>query len=93
MTTSVIDQALIPDGYYQVTDLSSVCGLGGGNGRVALIQCLNQNIRWRDDGNDPTSSVGVRLHAGESIWYIGDLRKVRFIEETAGAELNVSTYK
>lgn len=93
MTLPVIDEALTPDAYYQVTDLSSACGIGGGNGRVALIQCLDQNVRWRDDGGTPTANLGMRLHAGESIWYIGNLRAIRFIEETSGAELNVSTYQ
>ena len=93
MTMFVSDATLEPDSYMQITDLSSVVGLGGGNGRVALIQALNQNVRWRDDGTDPTTTVGVRLSAGDSIWYLGDLDKIRLIEETSGAELNVAMYK
>jgi hypothetical protein len=93
MTTFVSEATVEPDGYYQLTSLASAAGIGGGNGRVALIQCLKQNVRWRDDGVDPTANVGVRIHAGESIFYVGDLRKIRFIEEAASAELNISTYK
>lgn len=89
----VSDATLVPDGYRQITSLSSAVGIGGGNGRVALVQALNQNVRWRDDGVDPTSTVGVRLHAGETFWYFGDLRSLRIIEETASAQVNVSTYQ
>lgn len=93
MTTYVADAVLYPDGYTRITDLSSVVGIEGGNGRVALLQALNQNIRWRDDGTNPTTSVGMRLHAGETFLYNGDLAKIRFIEEASGAELNVSRYQ
>lgn len=93
MTTYVADDKLTPQGYYQLTSLSSAQSIAGGNGRIALIQALNQNVRWRDDGTDPTTSVGMVIHAGETILYTGDLKKFRVIEVTAGAELNVSTYE
>lgn len=89
----VADATITPVGYRQITSLGSAIGIQIGDGRVALIQALNQNVRWRDDGTDPTTSVGMRIHAGESIWYFGDLRDIRFIEETAGAELNISVYQ
>ena len=80
-------------GYRQLTNLSAAIGIPIANGRVALIQALNQNVRWRDDGTDPTGSVGMRLHAGESFFYTGDLRAIKFIEETASAQLNVTAYQ
>jgi len=93
MTTYVADDKLTPQGYYQLTSLSSVKSIAGGNGRVALIQALNQNVRWRDDDTNPTSTVGMRLYAGESFWYTGDIAKFRVIEEASGAEVNISTYE
>ena len=93
MTTYVADDKLEPQGYYQITSLSSAQSIAGGNGRVALIQCLDQNVRWRDDGTAPTTTVGMRLHAGESMWYVGDVAKIQFIEEAASAELNITTYQ
>jgi len=93
MSTYVIDAALEPELYRQLFP-TSVMGMGStGLGRVALIQCLNQNVRYRDDGVDPTTTVGVRIHAGESIWYIGSLRDIKFIEEASGAELNIQVYR
>ena len=87
------DAAITPIAYKQITNVASVCSVPVGNGRVALIQALNQNVRWRDDDSDPTDSVGMRLHAGETIFYVGDLRKLRFIEESSGAELNLTVYE
>jgi hypothetical protein len=88
----IADAIIEPDGYVQLTP-NTAQGVGIGNGRVALIQALDQNVRYRDDGADPTTTTGVRIHAGESIWYTGDLRQIRFIGETSGAELNILVYK
>lgn len=88
----VADATIEPAGYRQISP-SSVTGVRIGSARVALIQALNQNVRLRDDGVDPTASVGYRLHAGQSIWYIGDMVKLRMIEESAGAEVNILAYK
>lgn len=86
------DGTVEPAGYVQLSP-STAIGIGIGAGRLALIQVLDQNVRYRDDGTDPTTTTGVRIHAGESIWYTGDLRALRFIEESASAEINVLVYK
>jgi len=88
----VADAALEPAGCAQITP-SVVTGISIANARLALIQALNQNVRIRDDGTNPTTSVGYRLHAGQSIWYIGDIKAIRILEEAASAEVNVMAYK
>jgi hypothetical protein len=88
----VADAIVEPDGYVQLAPTTAQ-GIGIGNGRVALIQALDQNVRYLDNGAAPTAATGVRIHAGESIWYTGDLRKIQFIEEASGAELNILVYK
>ena len=89
----VADAALEPEQYKQLFPTVAL-GLGSiGLGRVALIQCLVQNVRYRDDGTNPTATTGVRIHAGESIWYTGNLQTIRLIEEASGAEVNVQIYK
>lgn len=60
--------------------------------RMAAIQADTQNIRWRDDGTDPTASVGMRLLVGETLYYDGELTKLRLIEEVVGAKANISYY-
>jgi len=59
---------------------------------IAIIIPETQAVRWRDDGTDPTSTVGMPLAAGVALQYDGDLTKIRFIESTAGAKLNISYY-
>jgi hypothetical protein len=88
-------------GYQQITDLSSAVGLtvpllapDGSNQKptFALIICETQGVRWRDDGTSPTASVGMPLAAGVPLQYDGDLNKIKFIQQTASAKLNVSYY-
>jgi hypothetical protein len=88
-------------GYQQITDLSSAVGLtvptlapDGSNQKptFALIICETQGVRWRDDGTAPTASVGMPLAAGVPLQYDGDLNKIKFIQQSASAKLNVSYY-
>lgn len=60
----------------------------------ALMQAETQNIRWRDDGGAPTTTVGVILPSGLSpLMYNGTLKNIQFIDATAGGILDVSFYK
>ena len=86
-------------GFEQITSLSSSAALtmpavgdSGQKPKLAVIHCESQAVRWRDDGTDPTSTVGMRLTVGSELQYDGDLNKIRFIEEVASAKLNVSYY-
>lgn len=91
---AAVDSQLEPLGYEQITDVSSATGLTVPAGSThALIQPVTQNVRWRDDGTNPTASVGMQIAAGNDMWYSGDLDAIKFFEETASAELNVSYYR
>lgn len=86
-------------GYQQVTSLSSAAGLtvpvipgNAESANYAVIQCESQVVRWRDDGTNPTTTVGMRLSPGQTLNYDGDLSRLKFIEEAASAKLNVSYY-
>jgi hypothetical protein len=88
-------------GYQQISDLSSAVGLtvptstplgASTKANFALIVAETQNVRWRDDGTSPTASVGMLLVAGVPLQYDGDLSKIKFIETTASAKLNISYY-
>jgi hypothetical protein len=87
-------------GYQQITSLSSatsltvpITDLNGLSCRpsIAMITPETQAVRWRDDAA-PTASVGMPLAAGVTLQYDGDLTKIQFIEQTAGAKLNISYY-
>lgn len=88
-------------GYQQITTLSSATNLTvpttdlnglSAKPTLALIVAETQNVRWRDDGIAPTASVGMPLAAGVTLQYDGDLSRIQFIEQTAGARLNISYY-
>jgi hypothetical protein len=88
-------------GYQQITSLSSSTGLTvpkvNAEGlqqqpRMAIIIAEGANVRYRDDGVAPTASVGMPLAAGVAFTFDGDLAKIRFIEQTASAKLNVLYY-
>lgn len=88
-------------GYQQITSLSAAAGLTipqttpdglACKPTFALIVAETQGVRWRDDGTNPTASVGMPLAAGVPLQYDGDLTKIKFIEQTASAKLNVSYY-
>lgn len=88
-------------GYQQITSLSSATGLTVPttdlNGlacrpSIALITAESQAVRWRDDDVNPTASVGMPLASGGTLQYDGDLTKIKFIEQTASAKLNITYY-
>jgi hypothetical protein len=55
-----------PLGYQQITSLSSATALTVPTGAtVAVIIPETQAIRWRDDGTNPTASVGMPLASGQ----------------------------
>jgi len=80
-------------GYQQITSLSSSQTLTVPSGAaLALITPETQAVRWRDDGTNPTASVGMPLAAGSTLEYDGKLGTIAFIEQTASAKLNIAYY-
>jgi hypothetical protein len=80
-------------GYQQITSLSASASLTVPVGAtLALVVAETQAVRWRDDGTAPTASVGMPLATGVSLSYDGDLKAIRFIQQTASATINVSYY-
>lgn len=84
---------LTPKGYQQITSLSAAASLTVPTGAtIALIQAQDRDVRWRDDGTDPTASVGMVIAAGDALPYTGSLAAIKLIETTASAKVNVSYY-
>ena len=86
---------LVPLGYAQDTTISAATALPTvpAATTVALIQAEGANIRWRDDGQDPTASVGTLLGAGCSFWYRGTFAAFKIIQVSSGGVLNVTYYQ
>lgn len=81
-------------GYQQITSLSSATGLTIPAGATeALVVPETQNVRWRDDGTNPTASVGMPHVAGDALKYdAAQLPSIKFIEVASGAKLNIAYY-
>lgn len=84
-----------PAGYVQITNVSSAVGLGTIPDGVTLvmIQPESQNIRWRDDGTNPTTSVGGIVVANDILFYSGPMSAFKMIEVSATAKVNLTFYK
>lgn len=96
--TQVIDGQIIPNGYQQITSLSSATSPTVPAGtKTMIIQAESQSVRWRDDGTSPTASVGMVITPDSYLVYnavhAGTGFVIKFIEVTASAKLNISYYK
>lgn len=91
-----------PIGFEQITVSSTAIGctaskINPGSGvagaNYALFRCETSDVRWRDDGVDPTASVGYLLRTNEELVYDGQLSKIKFIRATADATIDASYYR
>lgn len=57
-----------------------------------LIKPESGGIRYRDDGIDPTSTVGMPLASGESMYYELKIEDLRMIAQEDGAICNIAFY-
>lgn len=81
-----------PLGYTQITVSTTAVGLGTipPSARWAMI-LVSDEIRWRDDGTNPTASVGMREQVG--LRYNGALASFKMIRTgTADVEAGVAFY-
>lgn len=92
---SSIQAYMTPMGYAQDTTIDAASALPSipDGAKLALIQVTAQNARWRDDGTDPTATVGMLLIANDLLIYTGDFSAFKIISATAGSILNVTYYK
>lgn len=88
---------LQPAGFVQLTSLATAAGFSANqipdNAKVVMIQAESQTVRWRDDGTNPTTTVGMNLVAGDMLVYSGTMSAIKFIEVSASAKLNCTFYK
>jgi hypothetical protein len=84
---------MINKGYSQITNLSAATGLGSipVGSAVALVQAQDQDVRWRQDGTNPTATTGTLLPANSERLFGGNLSELKFIQVSASpaAILNV----
>ena len=82
--------SLRPLGYQQITSLAAAVALTVPAGcGVVRITPSGAGVRWRDDGVNPTATVGYPLAAGAELVYQGSFANLRIIEQTASAVLDI----
>lgn len=60
---------------------------------LAIITCTTQAIRIRDDGTNPTTTVGVFLPVNVPYYYRGPLSALRLIQVTTNATVDILYYQ
>lgn len=79
-------------GYQKITDLTSATGLTVPTGATwCLIAVETAAIRFRDDAA-PTASIGFPLPSGAIMEYDGNLKNIKFINQSTAASLSVTYY-
>jgi hypothetical protein len=58
---------------------------------MVVIQAEGASLRYRDDGSDPTATVGMLLADGASMAYTGDMTKLKFFSATG--KVNLAFYR
>lgn len=93
MAVSVLPSNAQPVGYEQLACNSAASLTPPDNARWAVLKAEAQIVRIRDDGTDPTTTVGFPLSVGaEPFVYMGRLKAIRAIAATSGGLLNVLYY-
>lgn len=81
-------------GFQAITSLSSATALTVPTGATwCIVRVELQAVRWRDDGTNPSASVGMPLAVGETLTYSGPLSAIKFIEQASGSKISISYYK
>ena len=84
----------IPLGYRPITGLTAAVGLGTipTGAKYALIAVSGAGARYRDDGTDPTATVGQPISDGDTFEYDGTLSAFKIIQTAPTAVLDVTFY-
>ncbi len=90
--------SITPLSYCQLTSISSATLISTCSGGVpalsewALICVESAAIRWRDDGTNPTTSVGMPVASGACFNYSGTFAKLALIAQTGSPIVDISFY-
>lgn len=88
--------ALSPKGYQQIIGAAAAVAATVPAGTTVMVVTVEtQAVRYRADGTNPTSAVGVPIGVGSSWTFKGtqaQLLAIKFIEQAASATLNFDYY-
>jgi len=90
-----VSTPLSPEGYEQIAVSTTAVSLTLPNSKVKVAICVveDQDVRWRDDGVDPTESVGMLIKVNNCFAICASsLGRFRVIRSGPDATLNISYY-
>jgi hypothetical protein len=99
--TTVPGAPIVPLGFCQIpaltlasaVKLSTACNIPAG-ATMAYLQAETANVRYRDDGQAPSSSVGSLVLSGNpGLFYNGSLGALQFIGASGSPVLDVAFYR
>lgn len=93
-TFAMIGSWLKSLGYRQIVVAGSAVGVGAVpiDTTFTLIVVEGGDIRFRDDGTNPTASIGMLVPKGATLKYDADPTALKAIAVSAAATLNVTFY-
>ena len=92
VTTYLDDGSITPSGALPSASTAAQTLTVPAHATLAVIKAAGQAVRWRDDGVNPTATVGMQIAVGESLRYTGGLAALRTLEAVVGGVLDVSYY-
>lgn len=93
---AVVPYIYTPLGCAQITSLAAAAGLTPPTGATLVVMSIEgQPVRYRDDGTNPTATVGVLLpvSTGAPWSYSGPLASIKFIQTAPTAIIDVCFYQ
>lgn len=88
----IAERAILQEQLTSLAGATALTNLPKGTSMIMVIP-ESQAVRWRDDGTDPTAAVGMPLAVGQTLIYTAkDMSRLKFIEQTASAKINVAYY-
>ena len=91
---TVPGQPTVPLGFCQITALTGATSLSACAGGIpagatmAVLQAEIANVRYRDDGTAPTTSIGeILISGGAPMPYVGRLSSLQFISATGAIDV------
>jgi hypothetical protein len=79
-------------GYQQITGSGVMTLTPPAGATTALISVSANAIRWRDDGTNPTASVGMPVAVGQEWQYAGPLAALAIIAQSGSATIDIAYY-
>lgn len=89
---------IAPLGYCQLAAISGATAVSTCTGGIpartawATICVSNAAIRWRDDGTNPTATVGMPVGVGQCLYYNSKFSALVVIPQSGSPTLDISFY-